>query len=217
MRSLLTFTLGLALLAPAAAAAAAVEVTLAGGARQGEAAFLTESNTLLIVCVTTPCAVAEARTEESELGPSLIVDVPVSSRWMVEGLLTQQDGDLTFRAPGVAGELLDRGTFEMTTAQIGMLRHWDRGKLRPFVAAGLGSTRLETSVGAYDLPLTPGSLPRPVDEDVFAASAALGLRASLVDRLALRLEGRAYWHDLPERLGGTLRQDELSVGVTYTF
>lgn len=200
-----------------AVAAADVEVTLMAGQRSGEAHYSIEADGegVLILCVTVPCLLAEARTEESEAF-SLIVDVPISNRWMVEGLLTRQEGDLELSSP-FPPEFLSAETFDLTTAQIGLLRQWREERLRPFVAGGVGVTRFETSAGVYDQPPAPGVPSRSGDTDGLSASLAGGLKASLSERLALRLEGRYFWHDLDDRLGGALEQTEISLGLTARF
>lgn len=214
MRTLLAVFVGLLLLP--AAAGAGIELTLAGGHRTGEASFPIEARTpVTINCVTTPCILAEARTGEGEVYYSLILDIPVSRRWMVEALLTEQDGDLELRSRIV--DVLHRETFELTTAQVGLLRHWGEGRVQPFATGALGVTQFESSAMAYERPLFPGISARPADEDVISGSLAAGLKTGLGRRIALRLEGRAYWHDLPARLGGTLWQPEASLGLTYRW
>lgn len=196
--------------------AGAVELTLAAGPRWGEVGYPTESTTALILCITTPCAVAEASTEEGGSSLELILDVPVSGSWMIEGLLTRWDGDMEFRWD-LQGAPADRGTFESTTVMVGLLRHWGEGRWRPFATGALGATSFESSVPAYDRPFFPGILPRPVDEEVAAASLAGGVKGDLGRRLALRLEGRAYWHDFSDRLGGVRSQRQATVGLTYRW
>lgn len=198
------------------AAAGAVELTLAAGARWGEVTYPTESTTPLIVCVTTPCVVADASTEEGGPHLSLILDLPVAGPWMIEGLVSRWEGDMDFRAD-FPGGIADRGTFESTTVLVGLLRQWEGSRWRPFATGALGMTAFESSVPAYDQPFFPGIVPRPVDEEVVAASLAGGVKTDLGRRLALRLEGRVYWHDLPDRLGGVRTQQEATVGLVYRW
>ena len=211
----LVFVLLIPSLLPAAAVAG-VEVTVAAGHRSGDAAFPIEATGPLILCITTPCVLAEAHTEDDRLIPSLIVDVPVGGGWLVEGLLTWHDGDLELRS-GFPPGALDRETFDATTLLVGAQRRWGDGRLRPFAAAAIGATTFESSARAYERPIFPGIVATPVDEDVPAASLAGGVLAELGARLAARLEARAFWHELPRRLGGALVQAELSVGLTYRF
>ncbi len=216
MRIPYAFLLSLVALTPAAAGAG-VELTLAGGYRSGEAAFPIEARTSLTLnCVTTPCILAEARTGAGEARASLIVDAPISPRWMVEGLLTRQDGDLELRSSIPVGTLA-RETFESTTAQVGLLRQWGEGRFRPFAAGLVGGTSFESTALAYERPFFPGIGAAPVDEDVLSWSLATGLKAGLGKRVALRLEGRVHSHELSQRLGGTLRQTEAGAGLTYRF
>ena len=215
MRAVLTPLAALALLAPAALHAGA-EITLSSALRQGATTFPVEARTpLAIACFTTPCILAEASTTEDELEPSLIVDVPISERWMFEGLLNRQDGNLRLVS---VFPLIDDHTFDLTTAQVGLLRHWGDGRWLPFAAFGVGATRFETNALVYDRPLFPGIVASPVDaEEVLSASLAGGVRAHFGRHVGLRLEARAYRHELPERLGGALDQTEASLGVSYRW
>ncbi len=213
-RPLSTAFLGLLLLLPTAASAGP-ELTLAAGLRTGDVVFATEARTPLIVCVTTPCILADVLTENDQARLTLILDLPFSRHWMVEALYTEQDGDHEFRSR--FSPILDRGSYEWTTAQVGVLRQWGEGRLRPFAAAALGATRFESSVLAYDRPFFSGITPRPVDEDVLSGSLAGGVKVGLGRRLALRLEARGWWHDFPERLDGTLWQSDGSFGLTYRW
>ena len=200
-----------------AVAAADVELTLMAGHRSGQAAYSIEADGagVLILCVTVPCLLAEARTEKGETF-SLVVDVPISGQWMVEGLLTRQEGDLELSS-AFPPEFLSAETFDLTTAQIGLLRHWREERLRPFVAGGVGVSRFQTSAGVYDRPPAPAVPSRSGDSDALSASLAAGLKATLSERLALRLEGRYLWHDVSDRLGGSLDQTEISLGLTARF
>lgn len=213
-RRLVAVVLGLLPLVPAAAGAGP-ELTLSAGLRSGEIAFTTEAYSPLVVCVTTPCVTADVLTEDEQARLTLILDVPFSPRWMVELLYTEQDGDHDFRSdfPGI----VERGSYEWATAQVGVLRHWGEGRLRPFAAGALGATQFESSVLAYDRPFFPGIVPTPVDEEVLSGSLAGGVKVGLGRHLDLRLEGRGWWHDLPERLDGSLWQGEGSVGLTYRW
>ena len=199
----------------APAAIAGTELTLSAGLRTGEVRFTTEATSPLIVCVTTPCVTADVSTEEEQMRLSLIVDVPVSPGWMVELLYTEQDGDHEFRSdfPGI----VERGSYEWTTVQAGALRQWGVGRLRPFAVAAFGATRFESVVPAYDRPFFPGIIAIPVDEEVLSGSLACGLKIELGRNIDLRLESRGWWHDFPDRLGGSLWQAEANVGLSYRW
>ena len=134
-----------------AAVSAAVELTLTGGYRWGEAELLTEDYTSLILCVTTPCALATGRAGDSEV-LGLILDVPIARGWMFEALINRQDGDVAF-----PGTLLPRESYESTTAQVGVQRYWERQRVTPFAAVGLGVTRWKTTALVYHPPLLPGA------------------------------------------------------------
>lgn len=215
MRHLPTALLGALLLLPSAASAGP-ELTLTAGLRTGDVVFATEARAPFILCVTTPCVVADVLTEDDQLRYTLILDVPVSPRWMVEVLYTEQDGDHGFRS--AFGGIVERGSYEWSTAQVGVLHQWSGQRpLRPFAAVSLGGSRFESTVPGYDRPFFPGIVTTPVDEEVLSGSLAGGVKVDLGRRLALRLEGRGWWHDLPERLDGELWQTEASVGLTYRW
>lgn len=214
MRIVATVLLGL-LLAPAVAGAGA-EVTLSAGFRRGGTAFPIEARTPEpLFCFTTPCILAEATTEDEELLYTVTVGVPITKRWMAELLLTEQDGDLALRSTRVS--LMEPEAFDSLTAQLGVVRSWGDGRIRPYVGGAVGGTQIESTALVYDRPLVTGASAFGVEEDVFSSSLATGLKAPLGRHLGLRLEGRAYWHALPERLGGTLRQNEGSLGLTYRW
>ena len=214
-RRLAAVVLGLLPLAPAATGAGP-ELTLSAGLRTGETAFTTDAYSPDIVCITTPCVTADVLTKDEQARLTLILDVPFSPRWMVELLYTDQDGDHDFRTdhPSI---VVEQGSYEWTTAQVGVLRHWGDDRLRPFAAGALGATRFESSVPGYGRPFFPGIVPTPVDEEVLSGSLAGGVKFGLGRHLALRLEGRGWWHDLPERLAGSLWQGEGSAGLTYRW
>lgn len=215
IRRFLTIALGILSLGPVAASAGP-QLTLSAGLRGGDLVFATEARSPLIVCVTTPCVLADVLTEDDQMRWTLILDVPISPRWMVEALYSEQDGDHGFRSRSAPIDP-ERGSYEWTTAQVGMLRHWGEGRLEPFAAAALGATSFESTVPAYDVPFFPGITPTPVDEDVLSGSLAGGVKVGLGGRFALRLEGRGWWYDFPARLGGSLWQSEASVGLTYRW
>lgn len=206
-----------------AATRANVEITLTAGLRSGSTTFPIEarvdpSSPVGFACVTTPCLLADATTGDGEVEPSLIVDVPFSRRWAVEALLTRQDGRLSLSSSRVPPEVvLAPESWESTTAQLGLRRQWDGERLQPFAAGAVGRTWFESSSVAYDRPFFPGIAATRVDEDVFSTSVAGGVSIGLARHLALRLEARSFWHDLPERLGGTLQQTEAGVGITYRW
>lgn len=214
-RRVLTIALGILSLGPAAASAGP-ELTLSAGLRSGDLVFATEAESPFIVCITTPCVVADVLTENDQLRWTLILDVPISRHWAVEALYSEQDGDHGFRSL-VSPVLHERGSYEWTTAQVGMQRHWGEGRLRPFAAAALGATSFESTVPAYDVPFFPGITPTPVDDEVLSGSLAGGVKVDLGRHVALRLEGRGWWYDFPARLGSSLWQSEASVGLTYRW
>lgn len=220
MRTPIAFALCLLLLP--ATASAGVELTLLAGYRGGDLTFPIEAridprSLVIIDCITIPCLIADASTDDGDLLPTLILDVPISPAFMVEALLTRQDGDLRLGHFFGSEILFARETYESTTALVGLQRQWGERRVRPFASGGLGLTRFESSAVAYKRPIMEGDSPVRVDEEVLASSLAGGVKIDLASRLALRLEGRSYWHNLSERLGGTLQQLEASLGLTYRW
>ncbi len=194
-----------------APARAGVELTLAAGHRWGEAELVTEDPNAFVVCITTPCVTAAGFAGEDEtLG--LILDVPIARGWMFEALVHRQDGDLEF--PG--SPWLD-DDYHSTTAQAGVQRYWQRERVTPFAALGLGVTRWETSAPLYEPPLLPGIVTRPVEEQAPSASLAAGIKTPLATRIGLRLEARYLSIDLPQEVDGSLAQAQASVGLSYRW
>jgi hypothetical protein len=142
-RQIVATVLFLLPLAPGSASAGA-ELTLSAGLRTGVIHFTTEAYSPLILCVTTPCVTADVTTEEDQIRLSLILDAPVSPRWMVEVLYTEQDGDHRFQSD--FPDIVEEGSYEWTTVQIGALRQWGEGEVRPFAAAALGVSQFESTV-----------------------------------------------------------------------
>lgn len=200
-----------------AAGTSGVEIVLGAGYRFGDTDFPIEAKGPLIACVTTPCILANAATDDGEVIPSLTVDVPLGAGpWMIEALYTETDGDLELRSVFRPDDLL-RETYDSSTLLVGVLRSFGDGPIRPFAAAGLGVTRFEVSAPVYERPLFPGIVAGRVDEEVAVASLAGGVKMDLGPRWLARLEARAFFHDLPARAGGSLEQGELSVGLGYRF
>jgi hypothetical protein len=216
MRRTPTLLVAAVVLAPPAALAQ-VEITAILGYRGGDSSsFLVEANTPRIACLVPPCVVAEAGTPESEV-LGLVLDVQVARGWMVEALISRQDAELELRVPpAVSGVEVLPESFELTTLQIGLLRRWGGGGLEPFVAGGAGIARVESSGAVLTPPVLPGDSGRRLgSEEVLSASLGGGARLGLGPRLGLRLEGRAWWTDLPSGLGGALVQGELGVGLSF--
>ncbi len=203
------------LFALAAAAGAESELSLVLGYRAGDASFPIEADARGIACLVPPCVVADASTPESEV-LGLVLDVAVAPDWMFEARIDRQDGDLRLSAPQPpeAGPVTPE-SFELTTIQVGLLRHWAGDGLAPFVAAAVGLASVETSAAILDPPVGPGEAGRRLgSKDGLAFSLGGGARKSLGPRWGLRLEARGLWVDLPRELGGELVQLELAVGVS---
>ena len=49
------------------------------------------------------------------------------------------------------------------------------------------------------------------------ASAGGGVKVRFTDHLGLRLEGRVYWVDLPQEVGGDFVETDLGAGLILRF
>ena len=196
-----------------AAALAAVEVTPQVGYRSGSFEITTG-----VVCVQSPCP-SFAESEDSELYGAL-VGIPFNDRYQFQLLVNRQPSELTFvetprgRSNGLAAVDLD-----VTHVHVGVQRSWRLAAVQPFVAGGVGQTRIEAR----------SPLLGSIDSDRFSGSAAAGALIPLGsdERFGLRLEARGYLVDFPEdrQLGSDyirafqsdLTQFETTVGVTFRF
>jgi hypothetical protein len=194
---------------------AEMELSLTLGYRGGDASFPAEANAPAIACLVPPCVVADAHTPEGEV-LGLILDLPVDSNWMLEVLLSRQDADLDLVTELPPEALpLEPESFELTVLQLGALRRWRMGAREPFVVAAIGVARSETSARVLEPPVRVGEVGRRVGaQDGLSWSVGGGVRLALEKRWGLRLEFRAYRHDLPSELGGELIQAEVSAGLS---
>ena len=204
----------LAALVPGVAAAQA-ELSAVLGYRTGDSSFLVEADATGIACLVPPCVVAEARTPESE-ALTLVLDLPLRPGWMLEALLSRQDAGLELEAglPPEAGPIAPE-SFELTIFQLGVSRRWQRDRLVPFVAVGIGIARAESSAAILSPPIEPAEPGRRLGaREGLSASVGGGVRRAIDSRWGLRFEARAYWSDLPAELGGDLVQTEVGVGLS---
>ena len=200
---------------PAAAAGAETGLTLVLGYRGGDASFPIEADAGGIACLVPPCVVAEASTPESAV-LGLVLDVPISQRWMFEARLDRQEADLrqATALPLEAGPLTPQ-SFELTTLEAGVLRRWPGDGLAPFVAAGVGIAGIETPAAVLSASWAPGETGRRLgSRDGMAFSLGGGALKELGRSSGLRFEVRGLWVDLPRELGGELVQIEVAAGLT---
>ena len=206
----------------ASAGWAEVELTPRVGYRSGGFDVTTD-----IVCIQAPIQPPCPTFAESEddLLYGLVLDVPVRRNLQLELLVDHQPTSLVFRDfLGVGPASYPRADLDITHVHAGVLRSWRPSSVEPFVVLGAGRSWLRSD------PVVPG-----VRVDWQRPSASLGAGAKIglgsSDRLALRLEARGYWVDLPRadyrgpllplegvrRLSSDLRQLEATTGLSIKF
>lgn len=197
-----------ALLLPSASASAfGAELSLLAGYRGGGPSVEVPHYYCLSTIAPCPQPSVDARDGEAF---GLIVDFPIrGEELMFEVLLNHQSGE--FEDESFA--FIDifppprRARFDLTYLHAGLLRQWQKSRVSPFAAVGVGIAQLESD--------RPFFFFETLDEDRLSASLAGGLKIRLTDWLGLRVEGRGYWTDMPESAGEDLFQVELSSGVSF--
>jgi hypothetical protein len=204
MRPPIFLALSVALLA--APARGGAELTAMVGYRSGELAYPTE-----IVCALAigpyPCPTG-ARSEDGE-SFGLILEVPWSEDWAVEGTISHQETRLRFQQslallPVV---LPATGELDVVRAYVGVRRQWTRPRRTPFVGAAAGLADFRPSAD-------PVLVPEALRGAHRSATLDAGLKLALPRRLGVRLEARGHWSALPESAGGDLVQTEIAVGLS---
>lgn len=160
-----------------------------------------------------PCPDRAEADDDLTLG--LIFDVQLNPAWYFEILLNRREAALEvdpILCPECGTLALILEDLETTTLQVGAQRRWQAGKVQPFVAFGLGLSRWTTrSLSFFEV---------DIDDEKPSASFAGGLTTPFNDRLALRLEARAYWFDLPDGvflLDQDTTETELAAGLTFRW
>lgn len=151
-----------------------------------------------IACVAPPCDFFVDSEDGASYG--LVAGYGLGGGWALELLLNRQEAEMRADS-GPAPDL------EITHLQGGLAHTWGDGTVRPFVAAAAGVSQVDN---AAPFTLDP-------DADAFSLSAGGGVKIAMTDLLALRLEARGYWIDLPQRVEEDLTQTELSVGLSFRF
>ncbi len=144
-----------------------IEVTPIGGYRFGGTFEFDESD-------------ASYEIEESS-SFGLIVNLPHDTNTQWEFLYAQQSSDAELKDGTTEQPVID---VEQQTLQIGGTYQWPGEKLRPYLAATIGGTRIAT---------------RTDSDSFFSGSIGLGVLISPSTRLGVRLEARAH--------GALLRSD----------
>lgn len=204
------FLPGLLLVSLGATAAHGVEITLAGGYRDGEVAYAQS-----IVCaasVQAPCPTDIAADAGATFG--LILDHELGGGWGFEALLSWQESELGLAdnpsTLPVEPFLFGETTLTTTHLQVGAIYRRAGERFSPFAAATVGLAHLTTSDPSFLL------VARPEGEHP-SASFGLGLRIAIARHVGLRLEGRGWWTDLPRSVGGDLYQADATAGVSFRW
>jgi hypothetical protein len=167
-----------------------------------------------LVC---PAIFAGCRLEaETEDGAAFgfILGIELAPSWQLEVLAGRLDGDITATArarslnPGIPDvEASEEGEFEAAHLQVGAARTFGTGRLRPFVGAAAGGSRVEVGIGGFF----------PDSEEAFSASLGAGVKADVLEHLGLRVEARAWWVDLAPEAGGAFIQLDLHLGAVVRW
>ena len=209
MRKLLWIAL---LLLPAATAhASGAELSLMAGYRFDGPAVEVQSFDCVLVSSFFPCPLTETIEARDGEAFGLILDLPFREHLMFEILISHQSGELEREEPiffDIFPEPINETRFDLTYLHLGLLRQWQRNKVSPFAAVGIGIAQLEAEKPIFFFTET-------IDEDRLSASLAGGVKIDLGKRLGVRLEGRGYWADMPESVGEDLIQLELSSGLIF--
>ncbi|MEM7354374.1 MAG: hypothetical protein AAF657_26445 [Acidobacteriota bacterium] len=145
---------------------------------------------------------------------SLAVEIPFKSRLAFEVLLNHQSGST--RVQPAELPLFDpspqfrQPDYEQSLLQLSLLHRWPMRRTEPFLGAGLGMVRFETDEGVIG-----GD---SITHERAAFNVVAGAKFFRQKQWGLRVEGRAYWADLPQSFfDDDLFQVELSSGVTFKW
>jgi OOP family OmpA-OmpF porin len=114
------------------------------------------------------------------VGGFLSIGKELSPSWDLQGRLGHNRAD---EDTGIAGA---RGKYEQTTLGLDALYMFSRGKLRPFLLAGIGAARNDVD---YTIPGVDGSSKKTS----WLASAGLGAQILLTDNFGLQADLRHQW------------------------
>ncbi len=183
----------------------AAEISLLGGYRTGGPSI----EVPLFYCITSPCPQPTVDARDGEAF-GLILDIPFRDRLMLEVLLNHQSGefeDVDFASIDDFAPIRRNPRFDLTYLHVGLLRQWDKAKVSPFAAVGIGIAQLEAD--------RPFFFSDTIEEDRLSASLGGGVKVRLTDWLGIRIEGRGYWADMPNTAGEDLFQLDLSTGLSF--
>ena len=181
------------------------EISLFGGYRTGGPSVEQPP----IFCFRAPCPQPSQDARDGEAF-GLVLDLPFRDQLMFEILISHQSGefelgDLAFIE--IYPSPVRQNEFDLTYLHLGLLRQWQKARVSPFAAVGLGIAQLEAE--------RPFFLFDTIDEDRLSASLAGGVKIHLNKWLGVRLEGRGYWADMPNSVSEDIFQMELNTGLTF--
>lgn len=194
--------------ATAPAAGAGFELTPTVSYRSSD--YECTGSTVLNV-VAPPCGIGVRSEAEDGEAFGVVAGFEVAPGWAIEVLANREETELDVRA--LPGFLFlfppTNADFTVTHLQVGVARTWGEGTLQPFAGIAAGVTQAEAE--------HPDQHHVEFDEDAPSASAGGGVKIGFNDRLGLRLEGRVYWVDLPEEVGGDFVETDLGAGLIVRF
>ena len=145
---------------------------------------------------------------ENDGGAFLSIGKEISQHWDIQGRLGHNRVD---QNTGIAGA---RGNYEQTTLGLDALYMFSRGKLRPFLLAGIGAAH-------NDLDYSVPGMDANSDKTSWLASAGLGAQILLNDNFGLQADLRHQWSradiDLNNRGTKTVGNTLFNVGAIIRF
>jgi len=195
--------------------ASAAEISLLAGYRFGGPAI---EGAPFVLCVVAPCVDPPRIEGRDGEAFGLVVDLPLPKEgWQFEIVLNHQSGEFEVEGLAFILSLVDpdisvfpfelSDSFDLTTLHFGVLRQWDRAKISPFAAVGVGVAELDAEAPFLFFP--------EIDDTRLSVSLAGGLKIPLNRWLGVRVEGRGTWTDLPAFFAEDLLLFEVNTGLTF--
>ena len=195
----------LSILLLSAVPVSAAELSLLGGYRAGGPSV----EVPVYFCIAAPCPQPTVDARDGEAF-GLILDIPFRENLMFEILLSHQSGEFEdgdFPVIEIFPPAQRTAKFDLTYLHFGLLRQWQKPRVSPFAAVGVGIAQLEADRSLYFFD--------SLDEDRLSASLGGGVKFRLSDWFGIRLEGRGYWADMPANAGEDIFQLDFSTGLSF--